>query len=223
MAARARLLWSYYVVNHVLGGEKDVRAGMYGTTGGARACLYYAHSLCADHLGKVFLVLAAAGIVSALVLRRCRPTVSPSPRLAAPHLAWFFLATCLAVPYAILTVNVAKSPVVGSILVPVVLWLALWPLLTAASRPEVGRVALGGLAAVALLGGAFTQIRAATQTNLWPAATRRPRASLPSMTTLSTTASPTACANLVTWRTPSTTRLAIPPFTSSPTSAIGCC
>ena len=177
MVKKARLLWSYYVVNHVLGGEKNVRAEEFGASGGARAVFYYAHSLAVDHLGKVFLVLAAAGIVNALILRRgsCRkPSGTRLPlglrQLPASHLAWFFLTVCLAVPCAILTVNVSKSPVVGSILVPVVLWLALWPLLAAASRLEGSRVVLGGLAAVALFGGALNQIRAATQRNLWPGA-----------------------------------------------------
>jgi hypothetical protein len=64
------------------------------------------------------------------------------------------------VPFAVLTAGTSKSPVVGSILVPPLLLLALLPVLSVArsGTPAASR-ALLGLAVVAVACGAYVQVR----------------------------------------------------------------
>src|SRR5262249_17927886 len=104
----------YYVVNHFANDEKNVRAAEFGVTTRAQFYLYCFRSLRADPGGPVFLGLAAAGAAVALALRVLRAGGPGERRRGGETLAaWFFVGACLAVPYAVLTVNVSKSPVVG--------------------------------------------------------------------------------------------------------------
>jgi hypothetical protein len=152
-------LWNYYVANHILGEERHIRAAECGVFSTAGSFLFYPASVWSDHAGPLFLFVAALGLVVALLLRRERPADDRSPNSSTEdtRLAWVFTGLCLLVPYAVLTMNVSKSPVVGSILVPSLVWLALLPLLrTAGTQTGPSRIAgpvLVTLAALALCCG----------------------------------------------------------------------
>lgn len=139
-------LWAYYVGNHLLGPEKNVRAAEFGVTSTAQSLLFYPRSVVTDHAGPLFLLLAALGAGTALLLRRA------SAARGGALAAWFFMGICLVVPWVVLTANVSKSPVVGGILVPPLLWLSLLPLV-GAGRGKVLTI----LASVAVACGAWFQ------------------------------------------------------------------
>src|SRR5262249_15336447 len=80
-------------------------------------------------------------------------------------LAWLVLGLALLVPFTALTVNVAKSLVVGSILVPPLLLLCVWPLLGSAHR--LPGKALVALAAVAIVAGTFAQVSKSRHRGAW--------------------------------------------------------
>ncbi len=163
-----KALYDYYVVGHLTGTEKDIRATEAGVFTSLDSLTYYLKSLAAHHAGAAFLLLCGLAVAATLPFVRGR-TLGREPRIRPSldvTLAFAFVTTSLVVPYAILTANVAKSPVVGDILVPPVLFLVL---LAAArlsgadveERPAGGQPGgaqvLPSLAAVALLLGGHTQ------------------------------------------------------------------
>jgi hypothetical protein len=110
-------IYHYYGVGHVLGPEKLIRAREFGAEGFWARLLYYPRSLVGRHLGTAFLVLGAlAGppaLLASWVLRR--RVSSPGP--VDGRATGLFLAACLLVPLAALTLDAGKSPVVGNVLV----------------------------------------------------------------------------------------------------------
>jgi hypothetical protein len=157
IVARGQMLWDYYVVNTVINEDKDARAAEFGVATRAQSLLFYTRSVQRDHAGWAFLALAAAGVAAAWWLRRHGP-----PR-GDGRAAWLVLGACLLVPYLVLTPNVSKSPVVGSIMLPPLLWLCLWPVVRVADRrARLGRRAAWSLAALATLvfaSGLYLQVR----------------------------------------------------------------
>jgi hypothetical protein len=159
-------IYHYYAVGHVLGPEKLIRAREAGVEGVGAMLLYYPRSLAGQHLGTAFLLLGGgtvlAGAVAAWLTRRAG--VPPSPRPVDGWTTALFVAVCLVVPLAALTLDVAKSPIVANVLVAPVLWLVLLPVLrVAAALPAGGgpRPARWGLTALAALGlgaGLWTQL-----------------------------------------------------------------
>jgi hypothetical protein len=142
------LLWGhrqaihdYYVVNHVTGAEKDVRAAETGTTRLTDALVYYPNSLRADHAGPVFLIAAVALLLGAGTLGRFGRNVPELTALPPEKMdlrgddvaerrlslaaGFAFVGAAFLLPLAILTADVSKSPVVAGILVPPVLWLVM--------------------------------------------------------------------------------------------------
>src|SRR5262249_45555587 len=124
-------IYHYYAVGHVLGPEKLIRAREAGTEGLGAMVLYYPRSLAGQHLGTAFLLLGGITILAGAVagwLRR-RAVRAPSPRPLGGWIIALFVAVCLVVPLAALTLDVAKSPIVANVLVAPALWLVLLPLL----------------------------------------------------------------------------------------------
>jgi hypothetical protein len=149
-------IWKYYVLNHVTGKEKEVRAAECGVHSLRDALLFYPKSVWSDHTRGLFRVLSVLAVLAALGLTLYRRRARKSAPLARPldrTTAFLFLVLCLVVPYAVLTVNVAKSPVVGSILVPPLLGLVLLPITLAAARwqPKSSAAVTGVLAGLAVL------------------------------------------------------------------------
>jgi hypothetical protein len=129
-------IYNYYVVGQVFGEEKFIRAHELGLFTLADHFGYYPKSILFTHIGKFALsmsgTVAVISIVAALLIDR----ITPGTLLKrAYRFHSEFIALCLAtlIPLAILTINIAKSPVVGGIVVvPIALALvlfcaAIWP------------------------------------------------------------------------------------------------
>jgi hypothetical protein len=119
-------IYDYYVVGHVLSGEKNVRAAAVGVFNLGDNLWYYPHSLLFDHLGPTFLWAAFIAIVIpslALALQKLGKGPGGITRLAVePFYGACFLILAILVPIAVLTFDTAKSACVVSIVgVPVAL------------------------------------------------------------------------------------------------------
>jgi hypothetical protein len=129
-------IYNYYVVGHVLGEEKFIRAHELGIYTLSDHLWYYPKSILFTHIGSFALWMSAAiiliSIVGALLIDRVTPAVLLR-RAHRFHSEFIALGLAILIPLAILTINVAKSPVVGGIIVvPIALALvlfcaAIWP------------------------------------------------------------------------------------------------
>jgi hypothetical protein len=116
-------IWSYYFVGH-FGGDGVVRARAVGIQ---RGLFYYPRSILSTHPGPA--AILAIAIAAALLLRVYRGTRSVAVDMEDRGLfreGLLFFAAAFAVPFALLARDPDKSPVVGSILVPPLLFLSLW-------------------------------------------------------------------------------------------------
>jgi putative flippase GtrA len=120
-----QLLYVYYGIGHFFGSEKHIRAAENQIFNLYDHLMYYPNTLLNNHVGWPTLRLAAAVTVTAVIL-----AVLPGWRSFARQLrgvqayAFEFAALGLAicVPLILLTIDVAKSPVVGGIVVvPIIL------------------------------------------------------------------------------------------------------
>jgi hypothetical protein len=172
-------LWNYYVIHHVIGPEKESFAAIFGVRTRLDGITFYAHSLVRDHAGRTFLALVALSAAAfPVVRRRARQRGAVDQALPYHHAsAWFMLLAGLAVPYVVLTADVAKSPVVGNLMVMPLLLLTLLPVVRLA-RVRRGTTeqcqatryavrALSALAVVAVVLGCFRQTSANAKTADW--------------------------------------------------------
>jgi hypothetical protein len=168
---------NYYVVGHVTGEEKYVRAAELGIKDLAGHLSFYPKSVVQDHLGKIFVwgsaVAIACGLAARMLVQR-----ENLPSMVAPRrdeeffLQSTFLLGALLCPIVVLTLDIAKSAVVGSIVGgPAALLVVA---ITAATAPKPGKLnsARGGklLVACALVIfalGLFNQLSHASRH--WPA------------------------------------------------------
>jgi hypothetical protein len=146
--SRRSAIHDYYVVNHVTGAEKEVRAAETGTTQLFSALIYYPTTLRREHTGNIFigsaLVALLVGVVVALGLKRRRVDSQPESH-ARPFplgLATLFITASLLLPLGILTSDVSKSPVVGGILVSPVLLLVMLGLIALTQTSRVKKLEL---------------------------------------------------------------------------------
>ncbi len=125
-------IYDYYVVGHVLGEEKFIRAHELGIYTVAGHLFYYPKSILEKHVG--LLTLLMAGALAGWSLWSDRVTTSElftRPRRFQQE--FITLGLAILIPVAFLTINVSKSPVVGGIVaVPIVLAMvlfgaAVWP------------------------------------------------------------------------------------------------
>src|SRR6266404_5470874 len=125
-------IYDYYVVGHVLGEEKFIRAHELGIYTVAGHLFYYPKSILEKHVGLLTLLMAGALAGWSLWSDR----VTTSELFARPRRfqqEFITLGLAILIPVAFLTINVSKSPVVGGIVaVPIVLALvlfgaAVWP------------------------------------------------------------------------------------------------
>lgn len=115
-------IWRYYVVGH-FGGDGAIRARAAGIRSGL---LFYPRSILSTHPGPaavLALVLAAALLL--FIVRGARAPASAGDRFFFREGLVLFGAA-FAVPFTLLANDPDKSPVAGSILVPPLLFLALW-------------------------------------------------------------------------------------------------
>jgi hypothetical protein len=117
----------YYVLGHLTGQEKYVRAAESGVHDLAGSLLFYPKSILKDHLGRTFFrasLLAIATGVIARLLGQGRNVKAPGASSGAETylLRIIFLLGAILGPVIVLTSDIAKSPVVGGIVgVPVAL------------------------------------------------------------------------------------------------------
>jgi hypothetical protein len=108
--------------------EKDVRAREFGIFDLRGHLLYYPRSILLDHLGPSFLWASGIGFVAAFVTRLFAKSTAPKPTTnwggETLLLEFIFLVGAIIGPIIILTIDISKSPVIGSIVgVPVALLL----------------------------------------------------------------------------------------------------
>jgi hypothetical protein len=136
---RREQLWSYYGIGHFAGEENGIRARAAHISNIAIALLYYPRSVVVHHAGAAFLILSLIGLITTVALFRDRLRLRTWFLRQTPgiRLSYLFLALCLVVPYIILTLDIAKSAVVGNIFLPVVLWLIVMTIIALTCTPVV--------------------------------------------------------------------------------------
>ena len=153
-----RAIHDYYVVGHLTGNEKHIRAAEFGVVGLSGHLTYYLRSLVSDHLGGWFITFwlgtFAVGIVWWRRSRRRENTDAAETTLArsAWGISLLMVLVALLTPWLILTVDESKSPVIASLFGPP---LALLPFVLLARNhrgPTLGQQVngLGGLGRVTL-------------------------------------------------------------------------
>ena len=111
----------YYVIGHAVGAEKDIRARGEGLVDLAGHLLYYPKSILRDHLGPAFLwgsaIVIASSLIASLLARRNSDRVAEVIGQKETFLLQIiFLAGAILGPIVVLTVDIAKSPVVGGVI-----------------------------------------------------------------------------------------------------------
>jgi hypothetical protein len=138
-----RQIYGYYVVGHVLGEEKYIVARGLGLHTILDHILYYPKWILFNHIGRltldIMIALAIISVASAILydhitLRQL------GARLRPFRLDFLTLGLAIIVPVAFLTADIAKSPVVGGVVVvPIILIVVL---LCEALRSNRGRLIL---------------------------------------------------------------------------------
>src|SRR5216683_191038 len=125
-------IYDYYVVGHVLGEEKFIRAHELGLYTVADHLFFYPKSILKEHVG--LLTLSMAGALAGWSLWSDRVTASELfTRSRRFRQEFITLGLAILIPVAVLTINVSKSPVVvGIVAVPILLAMvlfgaAVWP------------------------------------------------------------------------------------------------
>ena len=158
--SRRSAIHDYYVVNHVTGAEKEVRAAETGTTHVWDALAYYPTNLVRVHAGALFFIPVVGVFLFAtfVAVRLKSDTNDVAVQAHSPpfplRLALGFVTASFLIPLAILTSDVSKSPVVGGILVAPLLWvvmLGIVGLTKAGRKKEIRRFIEAALAVVAVL------------------------------------------------------------------------
>lgn len=133
-------IYNYYIVGHFLSNERYIRATEMGITGHFSNLIFYPHSIEYSHLTHVaILLILLVSLITFVfgVLREKALLDSAVAHMCRLHNEFFALGLCIAIPLIALTTDVAKSPVVGGIvLVPILLLivLLLWTIWPAAWR-----------------------------------------------------------------------------------------
>lgn len=157
-----------YYIGQVTTHENDVRNKEFGVNGRMDALLYYPSSLYHDHLGSTCVVLCIGVLLLAARGKRAGREASGRkinyPVDGRSSLA--FMLLCLAVPLTILTAFPSPSPVVGSILVPPFLGLALGLAVGAFRTEQHPEWFLPGAVAVIAVVGFYTQVSLAARRSL---------------------------------------------------------
>jgi hypothetical protein len=160
---------NYYVIGHLTGAEKYVRATEFGVTDLVGSLLYYPKSIVIDHLGPTFLwgslLAIAAGVIARLVGRVRNFKVAEKSRTPETLLLQIiFLLGAILGPVVVLTFDTSKSPVVGGVVgVPMALLVVV---LTTAATPNFrdpenssALKLIGACSILIFVLGLFTQFR----------------------------------------------------------------
>ncbi len=118
----------YYVVGHLTGNEKTIRAAEFGLVNWKDHLTYYPLSIARDHLGVPFSVgcLLIWGTILFSCIRQPTVFVRPTGRDIISEMA--LVVGSVLIPLAVLDIDISKSPVVGSIVdIPLILIAVLLP------------------------------------------------------------------------------------------------
>jgi hypothetical protein len=136
LIAARDIIYFYYVIGHVLTNEKYIRAEEQGLYTLLDHIHYYPRIICSQLIGKSSFVLwggaAMMAVIGAIWLgrMRLRDWIARFRQFRSDFLA---LALMIIVPVVILTIDIAKSPIVGGIvIIPLLMTVvlccaALWP------------------------------------------------------------------------------------------------
>ncbi len=170
LVAQAPWLYAYYWMGHVASQEAAMRAAEFGIRNLRGHLTFYPTSVLRSHLGPTFLLTAGlvvvAGVSIALKNRRGRREAEEDPRPGTDTLV--FCALCLVAPLIVLTLDVAKSPVVAGITAPAALWLAmLGSMRIGGARLVRGRVGGALVVLTFLIGFGYTSTQLIRHRPLW--------------------------------------------------------
>jgi hypothetical protein len=174
-----RAIDGYYVLNHVVGEEKYVRAAALGISDLQGHLSFYPNSIIQDHLGRIFFRASTIAIGCGLAIRLLGRGLWENPATRRDEtflLQIIFLFGAILGPLIVLTADIAKSSVVGGIVgVPVALVVVAVSAAVAPrpSEPEsfwVRRLLVACAIAVFAL-GLYSQLSQASRH--WPAYTYR--------------------------------------------------
>lgn len=111
-------IYNYYVVGHVIGEERYIRAHMLGLFTLVDHLLYYPKSIYREHLGRFsVLLMAFIFVVAGAFIRSPLPKLVIFQRLKRYGLDLTVLGFSSIFPIVALTADIAKSSVVGGIIV----------------------------------------------------------------------------------------------------------
>ena len=121
-------LYDYYMVGHFLGNEKLIRANELATTNFLSIITFYPKSIFNDQLGQFWFKVSLLSLLLYFLFFK------HTSRIGFKDLKGFnswgagfiFFLLSLIMPLIILTIDVSKSRVVGSIMVMPILWLIMW-------------------------------------------------------------------------------------------------
>jgi hypothetical protein len=176
--AQFRALVGYYFVGTVTSDEKWLRAREFGIFTLSDHLTYYARSAVNDHAGYAF-ILAAACLLSLAGLRARALARRPVDRQAPDHSdSWWaagFIVCVAAGAYAILTIIISKSPLVGNVFVGLavpMLWLTIGGAQTETERRWENNRWVASALVLVMVGGVATFVHRCTR----PSSVRLPAA-----------------------------------------------
>jgi hypothetical protein len=113
-------IYNYYGIGHGVSIEKDVYARELGIGSLTDHLLFYPKSILQDHWGLIFLLGAIIAVVSSLIARFLDRRKTPNSNAVSRQEETFllqivFLLGAILGPIVVLTIDIEKSPVVGSI------------------------------------------------------------------------------------------------------------
>lgn len=119
-------IYNYYVVGHLIGNEKAIRAQEAGATNIYRHLMYYPHSLLKNHISSLARTLMGSllflGVVSYIYCKFSKKNIlnlDKKIKLYDWQEICIFLVISIVFPFFILTTDQSKSPIViGILLIP---------------------------------------------------------------------------------------------------------
>ncbi|HLB55912.1 MAG TPA: hypothetical protein VJK30_01080 [Coxiellaceae bacterium] len=120
-------LYNYYVVGHITGKEKYIRAALSGTTSTWASLTYYPRTLCNYNFSFRAIICYAVLFLAIFVLRFIQKQNSDSHRLSNnpihKPITFYFLLVSILFPMIALTADMQKSFLVASVLITPILWI----------------------------------------------------------------------------------------------------
>lgn len=123
------ILYNYYMVGHVLNGEKYIRAEEVGITDRLSALQFYPRNLLSMHFGRLATAASLFLVLFYYFLSRVSFNIKVTSSKISKNsvkLGFIFLLLAIFIPMLILTLDMSKSVIVASIMVMPAIWLVIW-------------------------------------------------------------------------------------------------